>query len=103
MGLLDADKVQRLENFGDDTCDLLEIIERSFAIEFSDDELVAAETVGLLGECITKKVGPADSGSSRRAPIEVFAGLRQLIATQIGMKEERITPATPFPQGLKIF
>ena len=56
MGLLDADKLQRMEAFGDDTCDLLEVIEKSFGVEFTDEELIAAETIGLLGVCISPQI-----------------------------------------------
>ena len=102
MGLLDADKMPRLDEFGDDSCALLEAIEKSFGVEFDTDDLVEAETVGLLNECITRKLASKRTGNESSAN-DVFPALRKLIAAEIGMKSERISAETRFPKGLKIY
>src|SRR5712672_678310 len=87
MTLLDADKVQRLDLFGEDSCDLLHVIQESFGIELTADELVAAETVGALCYCVYGKL--QQPLSDRCLNAAVFYKLRQafiiLFKVQRGM------------------
>jgi hypothetical protein len=79
--LLDADKVQRLQLFGEDSCDLVSTIEQSFGVMFSEDELDQATTIGTLARIVFVKlkhpVGPQCLSAVmfyklRRAFIELF-------------------------------
>jgi len=56
MFLLKGDKLLRLEQFGEDTTELVLTIEESFGIEFTTDDLVQAKTVGELSSCIVEKL-----------------------------------------------
>ncbi len=56
MFLLKGDKLLRLEQFGEDTTELVLTIEESFGIEFTSDDLVQAKTVGELSSCIVVKL-----------------------------------------------
>jgi hypothetical protein len=102
--LLDADKVQRLEPFGDDTWDLLRVIQESFGIEFTADDLIAANTVGKLGECISKKLtGPPTDRCLgavvfhrlRRAFVDLYLAPRAKIRPDTGLDE-----LLPWPRRL---
>jgi len=56
MALLEIDRIHRLEQFeGEDTNDLLRVIQASFGVEFTADDLVRVETIGELGACIWEK------------------------------------------------
>lgn len=102
--LLDADKVQRLEPFGDDTWDLLRVIQESFGIKFTADDLIAANTVGKLGECISKKLtGPPTDRCLgavvfhrlRRAFVDLYLAPRAKIRPDTGLDE-----LLPWPRRL---
>jgi hypothetical protein len=56
MFLLKGDKLLRLEQFGEDTTELVLTIEESFGIEFTTDDLAQAKTVGELSSCIVGKL-----------------------------------------------
>ena len=92
MTLLDADKVQRLDGFGEDTCDLLCTIEVSFGIEFSSDELVSSTTIQKLGECISAKLDHPVSEQCLNAV--VFYQLRRAFVDLFGTPRPRIDPGT---------
>jgi hypothetical protein len=88
MTLLEADGIQRLEQFGEDTHDLLRVIQASFGIEFTTDDLVRTKTIGELGGCICGKLKHPVSEQClsavvfyrlRRAFIDLFDTPRALI------------------------
>jgi hypothetical protein len=90
--LLDADKIQRLEPFGEDTWDLLHAIQDSFGVEFTADDLIAAKTVGKLGECISKKLmGPR---INRCLSAVVFHRLRRAFVDLRSVPRQKIHPDT---------
>jgi hypothetical protein len=90
--LLDADKIQRLEPFGEDTWDLLHVIQDSFGVEFTADDLIAANTVGKLGECISKKLmGPR---INRCLSAVVFHRLRRAFVDLRSVPRQKIHPDT---------
>jgi len=93
MLLLGADKTQRLNLFGEDTCDLLRTIEASFGVMFSEDELVDAKTIGELAECISRKMQRPLSEKCLSAL--VFYQVRRTLISSFGISRAKITPETP--------
>lgn len=95
MGLLVADRIQRLELFdGEDASDLLRVIQESFGIEFTTDELAGSETVSQLSECISKRLTPSERCLSavvfyrlRRAFIDLFKSSRAMIRPDASLSE----------------
>ena len=93
MRLLTTDRIERLELFdGEDTRDLMHVIQESFGIEFTADELVAAETVGLLGECISNRL--KHPRSDRCLSAVVFYQLRRSFVDLFGYSRSAIRPDT---------
>jgi hypothetical protein len=86
-----TDRINRLEQFdGEDTAALLLVIQKSFGIEFTTDDLVRAETIGELGACIWEK-------SKRLAPERclsavVFYRLRRAFIDQFDIPRDIIKP-----------
>jgi hypothetical protein len=93
MLLLDTYKTQRLNLFGEDTCDLLRTIEGSFGVMFSEDELVEAKTIGELAECISRKMQHPPSEKCLSAL--VFYQARRTLMSSFGISRAKITPETP--------
>ena len=98
MLLLDADKTQRLNFFGEDTCDLLRTIEVSFGVMFSEDELVEAKTIGELAECISRKM--QHSLAEKCLSALVFYQVRRILMSSFGISRAKITPETPLRELL---
>jgi hypothetical protein len=93
MTFLDADRIQSLNGFGEDTCDLLHTIEASFGIEFSDDELVSSTTIRELGECISRKL--EQPASEQCLNVIVFNRLRRAFVDLFDIPRSAINPGTP--------
>jgi hypothetical protein len=96
MFLVDADKTQRLNLIGEDTCDLLRTIEVSFSVLFSEDELVEAKTIGELAECISRKMQHPLSEKCLSAL--VFYQVRRTLISSFGILRARIAPETPLSE-----
>jgi acyl carrier protein len=93
MTLLGADRIQRLELFdGEDTCDLMHVIQDSFGMEFTSDELIAAETVWQLSEIISEKL--RHPRSERCLTAIVFYRLRRAFSELFRSPRARIRPDT---------
>jgi hypothetical protein len=93
MLLLDADKTQRLNLFGEDTCDLMRTIEVSFGVMFNEDELVEAKTIGELAGYISRKM--QHPLSEKCLSTLVFYQVRRALINSFGISRARITPETP--------
>jgi hypothetical protein len=98
MSLLEADRIQKLERYGEDAWGLLHIIQESFGIEFSPDELIAAETVGQLGQCISRKL--THPRSERCLNAAVFYRLRRAFVDSFTASRATIRPDTPLNELL---
>jgi hypothetical protein len=93
MGLFTTDRIHRLEEFdGEDTCDLMRVIQESFGIEFTTDDLMAAETVGLLSDRISNKL--TSPQSERCLAAVVFYRLRRAFVDLFGYSRAAIRPDT---------
>jgi hypothetical protein len=92
LTLLDADKAQRLELFGEDSRALLHVVQESFGIELTTDELVGAETVGMLCDCICGKL--KQPLSERCLSAVVFYQLRQSFIILFETQRSMIDPDT---------
>ena len=91
MPLLDADKIQDLERFGEDGCSLVRLIEESFDIQFTADDLIEATTVGKLKGCISKKL----RGEPERCLTAiVFYRLRRILVDLLFIPRADIRPNT---------
>ncbi len=67
-------------------------VEEAFGIEITDDEAVAAETVGQLHQCILSKL---EQRQSRRCPSsEVFYGIRRALVSLFSMNRRAVSPDT---------
>lgn len=84
--------MQRLQLFGEDTCELVRTIEESFGIMFSEDELVHARTIGELGHCIMGKLEHPVSHQCLSAI--VFYRLRRAFSILFNIPRAQIAPAT---------
>lgn len=93
MTFLHLDGVNRLDEFGEDTCDLLHTIEESFGIEFSADDLNSARTIRELADCISKKL--KHSISEQCLSAVVFNRLRCAFIDLFGTPRSAIRPGTP--------
>jgi hypothetical protein len=93
MVLIEADKTQRLKLVGEDTCDLLRVIEASFGVKFTEDEFVEAKTIGELAECIFSKLEQPLSEKCLSAV--VFYRLRRTFIRLFDTSRANITPETP--------
>jgi hypothetical protein len=96
MLLLGSDRVQRLRLFGEDTCELVGTIEHSFAMKFTENELIQARTIGALAHIIFKKLEHPVSPQClsavtfyklRRAFIELFEIPRAQLAPGTSLYE----------------
>jgi hypothetical protein len=94
--LLEADKAQRLQLFGEDSCELVLTIEQSFGVMFSEDDLVQATTIGALSHTIfTKLKSPVSPRclsavtfyELRAAFVEVFGTTRSTIFPAVSLRE----------------
>jgi len=99
MTLLRADRIQRLELFeGEDTCDLIHVIQDSFGMEFTSDELIAAETVGQLSEIISIK--STHARSERCLSAIVFYRLRRAFTELFQSSRAQVRPDTRLEEFL---
>lgn len=99
MALLLADRIQRLELFeGEDTCDLIHVIQDSFGMEFTSDELIAAETVEQLSEIISIKSNHARS--DRCLSAIVFYRLRRAFTELFQLSRAQVRPDTRLEEFL---
>jgi len=90
--LLETDKVQRLRLFGEDACELVNTIEQSFGIKFSEDELVEVTTIGALAHLVfTKLEHPA---SPQCLSTITFFKLRRAFLELFCVPRAKIAPAT---------
>jgi hypothetical protein len=92
MVLLEADKIQRLHLFGEDTWDLLHTIEGSFGVKFAEDELVQTKTIRELAVRIRKKLEHPLAEKCLSAV--TFYKLRRTFITLFNIPRARITPET---------
>ena len=90
--LLDAELTQKLERFGEDACDLLQAIQESLGIEFTTDEMIAAETIGHLSERISNKL--TDPRAERCLKAVVFYKLRRAFIDLFRFSRVTIRPDT---------
>jgi hypothetical protein len=90
--LLEADKAQRRQLFGEDTCDLILTVEQSFGVMFSEDELVQATTIGALSHTIFTKLNPPVSTQCLSAV--TFYRFRAGFAEAFGAPRSAISPTT---------
>jgi hypothetical protein len=89
--LLEADKAQRLQLYGEDSCDLMLTIEQSFGVRFSEDDLVQATTIGALSRTIfTKLESPV---SPRCLSAVTFYKFRAAFVEAFGVPRSAISPA----------
>jgi hypothetical protein len=93
MFLIEADKTQRLKLLGEDTCDLLGVIEASFGVKFTEDEFVEAKTIRELAGCIVSKLEHPLSEKCLSAV--VFYRLRRTFIRLFDISRAKITPETP--------
>ena len=93
MTLLEADRIQRLEQFGEDTHDLLRVIQASFGMEFTTDDLVQIKTVGELGSCIWGKL--KNPVSEQCLSAVVFYRLRRVFIDLFDTPRALIAPDKP--------
>jgi hypothetical protein len=88
--LLEADKAERLQLFGEDSCDLVLTIEQSFGVRFSEDDLVQATTIGALSHTIfTKLESPV---SPRCLSAVTFYKFRAAFVEVFGVPRDAISP-----------
>jgi hypothetical protein len=92
MLLLDGDKIQRLELFGEDTCELVNTIEQSFGMRFTKEELAQATTIGVLARFVTEKLNYPLSQKCLSAVM--FYKLRRAFVELFEIPRAKITPAT---------
>jgi hypothetical protein len=94
--LLEADKTQRLELFGEDSCDLVLTIEQSFGVKFSEDDLVQATTIGAVSRTIfTKLESPV---SPRCLNAVTFYKFRAAFVEAFGVPRSAISPTASLRQ-----
>jgi hypothetical protein len=94
--LLEADKAQRLQLFGEDSCDLVLTIEQSFGVRFSEDDLVQATTIGALSHTIfTKLESPV---SPRCLSAVTFYKFRAAFVEAFGVPRSAIFPTASLRQ-----
>ncbi|MGC1413783.1 MAG: hypothetical protein WA817_00760 [Candidatus Acidiferrum sp.] len=92
MFLLEGDKLLRLEVFGEDTCELLETVEASFGVKFTEDDLVRAVDVRALADCVCRKlVHPV---SERCLSSATFYGLRREFVSLFKVRRADVNPQT---------
>src|SRR5262245_44513910 len=92
MTLLHADIEQRLEAFGDDTCELIQTIEKSFGIEFSGAELASSKSIRDLSARISAKLDHRLTTGCLSAI--VFYRLRHAFTTLFDVPRSRIRSGT---------
>ncbi len=90
--LLDADKNQELERFGEDGWALVRVIEECFDIVFTADDLIAAATIGDLGERILGKLKGTQTEHCLSAV--VFYRLRRTLIEFQRLQREDVRPNT---------
>lgn len=95
--LLDADKIQQLERFGEEGWSLVQVIQDSFNVEFSADDLIAANTVGRLGECISTKL-KGSPRTERCLSAFVFYRLRRALMRLLAVQRSQIHSCTKLDQ-----
>jgi hypothetical protein len=93
---LDADKEQRLTLFREDTWGLLGVIQASFGVEFATEDLVAADTLVRLAECVLKKL--AHPPSERCLTALTFYRLRRAAIEVLETSRTAIRPVTPLAE-----
>jgi len=89
---LEAEKSLRFESFGEDTCELVETIEQSFGMKFTEDELFHARTLGAMAEMIFKKLEQPVTAQCLTAI--TFYRLRQAFIELFGTPRRKVSPAT---------
>jgi hypothetical protein len=92
MFLLEGDKLLRLELFGEDTCELLQTIESSFGVKFTEDDVVRAVDIRALADCVYKKLRHPISGKCLSAA--TFYRLRRTFVSLFSVQRAEITPQT---------
>jgi hypothetical protein len=90
--LLEADKAQRLQLFGEDTCDLILTLEQSFGVKFSEDELVQTTTIGALSHTIFTKLNHPVSPQCLSAV--TFYKFRAAFVEVFGVTRGAVSPTT---------
>jgi hypothetical protein len=56
MFLLESDNLSRFELFGEDAYELLQTIESSFWVKFTEGDVVSAVDIRTLTHCVSKKL-----------------------------------------------
>jgi hypothetical protein len=92
MLLLKGDKWLRFESFGEDTWELVETVEASFGVKFTEDELIDATTLGTMAQIIFKKL--EHPVSPRCLSAITFYKLRRAFIELFGMPGAKISPTT---------
>jgi hypothetical protein len=90
--LLEADKVGRLQLFGEASCDLVRTVEQSFGTMLTEDELVHAATIGALAHTITAKLEHPVSPQCLTAV--TFYKLRRAFVGLFDIAPSKICPTT---------
>jgi hypothetical protein len=93
MIFMEADNIQRLKLFGEDTRDLLCTIEASFGVKFSENDLIEAKTIAELAQRISKKLEQPLSEKCLSAV--VFYRVRRTFIRLFDIPRGRITPEMP--------
>jgi hypothetical protein len=89
--LLETDKVQRLQLFGEDSSALVSTIEQSFGVKFSEDELVQATTLGELAHTVFVKM--EHPVASKCLSAVTFYQLRRAFMDSFGIPRAQVVPA----------
>jgi len=92
MFLLEGDKLLRLELFGEDTRELLQTIEASFGVKFTEDDVVRAVDIRALASCVYKKLTLPMSEKCLSAA--TFYRLRRTFVSLFSIQRVNITPQT---------
>jgi hypothetical protein len=92
MLLLEGDKLFRLELFDEDTCELLQTIEASFGVKFTEDDLVRAVDIRALADCVYKKL--MHPMSEKCLSAATFYRLRRTFVSLFSAQRADITPQT---------
>lgn len=92
MYLLEGDKHQRLELFGDDTCELLHTIETSFGVTLTEDDRIRAVSIQALAGCVYNRL--ARPLSEKCLNGVTFYRLRRTFMNLFRVRRADITPET---------
>ncbi len=81
-----------------DSVSLILSVEARFSIHISGEEAARIHTVGDLHATVCEKLGAAEPHQGAA----IYNELAQLIAEELGIPEEKITPTARFVEDLRI-